>query len=374
LSRLRTFFLFAALAALATAFAACGNSGGGNSSENPQTVIDNATLQGIESGNLDLSLAVDVQGEGGGNVDVSLSGPFQSPGEGSDQLPQLDLTAAANGSIGGDDVDFEGGLVLLSDRAYVNYQGTEYEVDPTTFSFVKSALEQVQRQQGGQSADVTACQEAAGNLRVADFVDNLTNEGTADVGGASTTQVSGDLNVGGAIDAFVGLARDPACAAQLGAAGPLPSEAELHEAKSQVEDALKTAHVDVYVGDDDIVRRISAELAIEPPRGSGGKDGPQRVDLSFDLTIDGVNEEQTIEAPDGAKPLNALFIKLGVNPISLLGAIQGQGGGAGGLGGLLDQFGGGSSGGSGGGNQQSYLDCLGKATTPVDLQKCAELR
>ena len=346
MSRFRIFFLFAALIALATAFAACGDSGGGSSSANPQTVIDDATLKGIESGDIDLSLGVDVQGEEGGNIDVSLSGPFQSQG-GANQLPQLDMTAKANGSIDGDDVDFEGGLVLLSDRAYVNYQGTDYEVDPTTFSFVKSAIQQAQQQNNAQSQvpDVTACQNAVSELQVGDFVDNLTNEGTADVGGASTTHVSGDLNVGGAIDAFTGLAEDPACASQLGAAGPLPSEAELNAAKGQVESALKTAHVDVYVGDDNIVRRISAELTIEPPKGSGD-DGPESVDLSFDLTIDGVNEEQTIEAPEGAKPLNDLFLKLGVNPISLLDAAQG-GAGAPGLGDLLGGLGG-ATGGSGG--------------------------
>ena len=30
--------------------------------------------------------------------------------------------------------------MLLGDKAYVNYEGTEYEVDPTTFSFVKSTV------------------------------------------------------------------------------------------------------------------------------------------------------------------------------------------------------------------------------------------
>jgi hypothetical protein len=374
LSRLRIFFLFAALTALATAFAACGDSGG-SSSADPQEVVDSATLQGIESGNLALSIILDVKGEGGGSVDVSLSGPFQSQG-GDTQLPQFDMTAKANGSIGGDDVDFEGGLVLLADRAYVNYQGTDYEVDPTTFSFVKSAIQQAQRQNNAQSQipDVTACQNAVSELRVRDFVDNLTNEGTADVGGASTTHVSGDLNVAGAIDALVGIAKDPACASQFGDAGPLPSEAELDQAKGQVESALKTAHVDVYVGEDNIVRRIAADLTIEPPRGEG--DGTESVTLTFDLTIEGVNEEQTIEAPEGAKPLNALFAKLGVNPIELLDAAQG-GAGAPNLGDLLGGLGGATGGsGSGGGSgssRQAYLDCLRGATTPVDLQNCAKL-
>lgn len=387
MSRFRIFFLFAALLALATAFTACGGDDGGDSGANPQTVVEDATLQGIESGNLDISIGIEAEGEGGGNIDVSLSGPFQGKGGGGgEQLPQLDMTAKADGSFDGDDVNFEGGLTLLANSAYVNYEGTEYEVDPTTFSFVKSAIQQAQQQNNAQSQipDVTACQNAVSRLRVGDFVDNLTNEGTADVGGVGTTHVSGDLNVGGAIDAFVEVSRDPACAEQLGSAGPVPSGAELNQAKSQVESALKTAQVDVYVGDDNIVRRISAELTIEPPRGSGD-DGPDSVDLSFDLTIDGVNEEQTIEAPGDSRPLNDLFLKLDINPIELLGAAQGQGGATPGLGDLLGGLGGtgggsgsgggGSDGGSGsgGGGQQAYLECLQGATTPVDLQNCAKL-
>lgn len=374
MSRLRIFLLFAALTALATAFAACGSSG--DSSENPQTVVKDATLKGIESGNLDLSLGIDVSGGEGGHVDVSVSGPFQS-GEGK-QLPKLDMTAKASGSVNGKNIDFEGGLTLLTEKAYVNYQGTNYEVDPTTFSFVKSAIEQAQKKSGGQSssADATACQEAATSLEIGDFVDNLTNEGSTDVGGTSTTHVSGDLNTPGAIDALIELIENPACSAQLGTAGALPSGAELDQAKGQVQSALKKAHVDVYVGDDNIVRRISAELSIEPPGGSS--EGPQKVDIAFDLTLEGVNEEQSITAPSGAKPLNDLFLKLGINPIELLKAT-----GSGGLGELLGGLGGGASeggssgssggGSSAGGSQQAYLKCLQGAKTPVDLQKCASL-
>ncbi len=389
MSRLRFLFVFAALTALATALAACGSGGGGSSSEDPQTVVHNATLQGIHSGNINLTLGVKAKGSEGGNLDVSLSGPFQSEGKG--KLPQLNLTAKANGSINGKNINFNGGLVLLSDSAYVNYEGTNYEVDPTTFGFIKSAI--TRAQQGGsekKSAGASACQEAAGKLKIGDFIDSLSNEGSADVGGTGTTKVSGDLNVAKAIDAFVKLAEDPACSAQLGAAGPLPSGAELDKVKGKVESALKTAHVDLYVGGDHIVRRVTAQLTIEPPKGSGKK-GPESVELELDLSLTGVNAKQTIEAPQGAKPLNDLFLKLGVNPVELLNGAGGAGGagGVGGLGSLLKGLGGAGGGASGGsssgggestgggapsaGAQQAYLKCLQGAKTPVDLQKCAAM-
>jgi hypothetical protein len=366
LSRFRTFVLLAALAALTTAFAACGGSSG---SDDPQQVIDNASLEGVKSGNVDLSLVVNAEGKEGGDVDIKLSGPFQAK-SGTKDLPQLAMKTSVKGSSKGEKVDFEGGLTLLSDRAFVNYEGTEYEVDPTTFGFVKSAFEQAQQQGGsaGNPADVTACQEAAAGLKVGDFVDNLTSDGSADVGGTSTTKVSGDLNVGNALDAIIKLTENPACSRQLEAAGPLPV-GQLEKAKSEVTGAVKKAHVEVYVGEDNIIRKVAAEMTIEP-KGTKG----EKVAVDFSLSLSGVNEEQDISAPSGAKPLEGLFQKLGVNPLELLeGASSGKG-----LGDLLEGVtgGGSSSGGSGssgGAGQEAYLECLQGAKTPADLQQCASM-
>jgi hypothetical protein len=367
LSRFRTFVLLAALAALATTFAACGSSS--SSDEDPQTVLDSATFEGVTSGDLDLSLAIKAEGDEGGDVNVSLSGPFQGSAD-KESLPQLGLSAKATGSVNGEDVDFEGGLTLLTDHAFINYEGTEYEVDPTTFGFAKSAFERTTQEQGSEnSGDVTACQEAASGLKAGDLVDDLTNEGSADVDGTGTTKISGDLDTGGAIDAIIELTENPACSSQLEAAGPLPI-GELEDAKSELTTAVKKAHVDIYVGDDDIIRKVAAEVTIEPKGASN-----EKVEVDFDLSLSGVNEEQDISAPSDAKPLQGLFLKLGINPIELLEIGSGGGPGIGGLlEGVLDDSS--SSGGSssGGGGQQAYLECisgLGNSATPADLQKCA---
>lgn len=370
MSRVRILSVFIALVALTSVLAACG---GGGSSDDPQSLVDEATLQGIDSGEMSLAVDIDVEGEKGGQAKVELSGPFQS--ESDADLPELDLAFSSEGSIGGKDLNREGGITLLGNKAYVAYEGVEYEVDSTTFNFVKSSLKQQGGDQG-QSSEIAACQEAASDLELADFVEGLKDEGSADVGGTSTTKISGDLDGPAAIEAVSDLVDDPACSEQLEAAGPLPSAAELEKAKSTVQDSVKSAHVDLYVGDDNIVRRISAQVTIEPPKDS--EPGAKRVDLDLDLTLTGVNEEQTISAPSKAKPLSALFIKLGINPIELLGALQ-NGGGVGGLGGLLeglDSTGGNSGGGSGGnssGGKQSYYECLGEADTSVDIQSCTGL-
>jgi hypothetical protein len=327
LTRFRTFVALATMLALAVAFAACG----GSSSDDPQAVVDEATLQGIESAEIEMALGIDVTGSEGGRLDVSLSGPFQSEDEA--ELPEFDLTATAKGSIGGEKVDFDGGLTLLGDKAYVAYEKVEYEVDPSTFSFVRSLLKQ-QAGTEGKSGEVTACQEAAAEiLQPSDFIENLKDGGSADVGGTDTTKVSGDLNVTVAVDATIELSEDPACSEQLQAAGSLPSKAKLEKSQNEVERAVKSAHVDLYVGDDHIVRRISGQVTIEPPkkRSSGGA---KSVDLEFDLTLTGVGEEQTIAAPSSSKPLSALFVKLGINPLELLGLLQEAKGGLNGPGGI----------------------------------------
>lgn len=311
------------LIALSVALGACGEESE-KSGESPQAVLDEATLRGIDSADIDLSLDIVAEGAEGGDLAVSLSGPFQSEGKG--ELPQLDMTAEAKGTVDGEPVDFEGGVVLLPNSAYVNYEGTEYEVDPATFGFVESTLEQAQREGGAEtgSAGAAACQEEFGKLKVAEFLEGGANEGSAEVEGTATAKISGDLAVASAIDAVLEVVESQACRSQLAAAGPLPSESEIEEAKDEVGSAVKDAHVDVYVGDDDIVRQLSAQLTIEPK--NGGK-GPRSVDVSLELKLSGVNEEQEISAPEGAKPLSKLFAKLGINPLELLGALQGEGGG-----------------------------------------------
>jgi hypothetical protein len=379
--------LLATMAVLAVVFAACGGGGGDSSGEDPQKVIDAATLKGVESGNLNLTLAVKSTGENAGNVDFKLSGPFQAGAKGA--LPEADMKLSLNGEAEGETVDFSGGITLLSDRAYVEYEKEEFEVDPTTFGLVKSGFEQAQQEGGGETAEAEACQEAAANLKVGAFIDNAKNEGGQDVEGTSTTEISGDLNIKGAIDQIIQLTEDPACSKQLEAAGPLPI-GELKEAAKTLESAVKTAHASVYVGEDDnIVRKVSAELEIEP------KGSKETVELNFDLSLGEVNEAQTIKAPANAKPLEELFQKLNINPLELLEVFQGGGGAD--LGGLLEGVTGGSEGGSEGdfsegvesgieegledgleelpGSEESteYLECLQGSETPSDLQKCASL-
>jgi hypothetical protein len=374
LSRKRTFALLAAFAALAALLSACGGGGGG--SDDPQKVIEQATFEGVESGTVDLTMSVKAEGENAGNMKIDLSGPFQSTGKAS--LPELAMQVKANGDADGEKVNFEGGLTVLGDRAYVGYDGKNYEVDPTTFGFIKSGFEEAGQEGEKEStgAERTACQKAATSMNLEKFVDNLENEGGEEVDGVKTTKLSGDLNPKGAVDAIIQLAETPACSSQLEAAGSLPLD-ELKAMEGEITGALKKAHADIYVGEDDhIVRKVAADLTVEP-KGSG-----EKAEIEFDFTLGEVNEQQTIKAPPNAEPLEKLFGQLGVNPLELLGMMQGGGGDD--IGGLIEGITGEEASSSGApeageveipsvGDSKEFTECLKEAKGAADIQECAKL-
>jgi hypothetical protein len=395
LSRKRIFALLAALAALTALLSACGGGGGGGSSEDPQKVIEQATFEGIESGEVELSLNIDSEGKEAGEVEVELSGPFQTTGK--ESLPELAMTASANGEAGGEKVDFEGGVTVLNDRAYIAYKGKNYEVDPTTFGFIKSGFEEAEQEGSQEStgAEATACQKEATSLDLGEFVDNLENEGGEEVDGVETTKLSGDLDPKSAVDAIIKLSETPACSSELQDAGPIPLS-ELKEQSGELTEAIKKAHIEVFVGEDDhIVRKVAADLTVEP------KGTDEKADVEFELSLGKVNEKVSIKAPSGAEPIEKLFGELGVNPLELLGMMEG-GGGSEGLGSLLEGITGEQSAtssgesteseGAAGGNptkeieelgeelelpsvedSKEFTECLEQAKNAADIQKCSSL-
>ena len=380
MSRRRTIALLAAFATLAALLSACGG-GGGGSSEDPQKVIESATFEGVESGDIAMTLNVNSEGEKGGEVKVDLSGPFQSTGKKS--LPELELALQAKGNANGEKVDFEGGITVLNDRAYVGYKGKEYEIDPATFGFVKSAIEEGEQEGEGEGTggEATACQKEASSIDLNKIVENLKNEGGEEVEGVETTKVSGDLNPEGAVDSIIKLSETPACSSELEMAGPLPLE-ELEEQATELTSGLKKSHVEIYVGESDhIIRKVVAELTVEP-KGSG-----EKVEIELELTLGKVNEKQTIKAPANAEPLEDLFGELGINPGEILGLMQGGGSGEG-LGSLLEGLTGEAGESSSGGgesssegeiqlpsleNSKEFEECLNEVESASEIQKCASL-
>lgn len=374
MTRTRSLFAAAVLAlTVPTAMAGCG--GDDASDESPQEVID-ATFQNdeqITSGVLDLSLSASAGDQG--SFEASLSGPFQGVADDPTVLPQLDLTAAVSGEGAGQSVNFEGGLVVSEDNAFVEYGGETYEVGTETFSSLKESMEASagELDDAGDDEDPSAtfregCEQAlesqGGDPAACDFdiggwFTDLTNEGSEDVEGAETVHISGAIDVPQLIEDLTGLA------------GSVPgAEQQVDQAQiDQVSEAITSADFDLYSGtEDDILRKLDFGLTIDPSAIEGATPVPvDAIDFGFSFAFSEVNEEQTVDAPEDAQPIEDLLGQFGV---SGLGPIDGLDG----LGGDFDAGGdAGGGGGGGAGSSDAYLDCIAAAgNDPEQAADCLD--
>jgi hypothetical protein len=378
-------FKLLALALGLALFAGFVVAGCGGDDEDPEDVL-RATFSGdhqVDSGTIDMSVSGSVEGATGGSFDASLGGPFQAADD--DSFPQFDLAVSATGEGAGQSLDFEGGLTSTGDAMFVNYNGTDYEVDQRTFDQIVQGYEQSQAEDTSEENGTfeEQCQAAAEQGGVdpslcaidpLDLVTNLENEGEEDVEGASTTHVHGDVN----LEEVARIAGEAIAESQQGAF--LPPET-IDQATAQVTEAVDEASFDVYSGtDDDILRRLDINIGITAPDDAAVAVPIEGADATFSVVLGAVNEPQTIEAPADAQPFDQLLDELGASGVplgGLGGGIPGGGGGAfdfDGSGGVSPGGGGGGGGGGTGGAtpDDAYLDCIAEAQTPEEIADCVE--
>lgn len=363
--------LFSAL--LVAVLVGCGggddSDGGGDTGEDPQAILDAAFASDntVSSGNLDLSVEGSAEGDQGGSFSLSLSGPFQGDPDDPAALPQLDWDATAEAEGAGQSFSVDGGVVVTADNAFVEYQDQAYEVGTDTFEQLKSQLEAQQEAAGNteglsfkeafvqgcsqsisqQGGDPSACE----NIDIGSWLGELSNEGTEDIDGDEATHISGQLDVEAMVNDLVELGT-----AVPSAGGAQPTDEQIQ----QVTDAISEAGFDVYVDEDDQVRQVDFTFGLDlssiPEAASSGV---STADLSFSAGVAEPNEEQTIEAPADAAPIEDLANQLGG-----LGALGGLGGGS--LGGAASP----DAAGAGSGASEEQIQCLSQATTPEEQQEC----
>lgn len=295
-SRIRVVLGLLALGLVAAFLAACG---GGD--EDPQQVLESASLEGVESADFEASVKIASKGAQGGSLDLEVSGRARTEG--------LEATAKIAGDARGKSVNFEGGLTLLADHGYVNYQGTEYEIDPGNYSFARSLFLPAFPEKGGD--EFGPCRQAAAANEVDALVHNLRDEGSVEVDGVETTKLSGELDVPAVAEAMVSLAGDPACRLQFEALSPFPMY-KVARVGDELSAVAANAPVDVYIAEDHTPRRISTEFTANP------KDGSGPVTVKLELTLSDLNGNKKIVIPLGAKPIGVLFGKLGINPFEFI--------------------------------------------------------
>ena len=334
--------------------AGCGGDGDAADADTDVQQLLDETFSGdksIESGRLDLALGL--ESDGGQPVTVNVSGPFQSQGAG--RLPQLDVDASFEG--GGQ--AFNGGIAVTEDRAFVSWDGTEYEIAGPVFQQFKAGYEEAAKQSEGQQQDQSLASRGIDPRR---WLTNAKNEGERDVGGTETILITGDVDVPKLLE-DVDSALEKVRSLGVQGSDQLP-ERLTDEDKRQTAEAIDDLSVEIYTGAEDrILRRIVVALALTAPEGA--TDGAESVDVKFDLQLLEVNEDQTIEAPENAESFDALLEQL-----------QGLGLSLGDLGGL--GAGGAGSGGGGGGateqNLQEYSECIQKAAGDnAKVRECADL-
>lgn len=351
--------------------AGCGGDDGGD--VDPQTVLDEtfSNEERVSSGDLSLSLSGSAEGDQGGSFEASLEGPFQGDPENAAAIPQLDWTGSVSFESSGTTGGVEGTITVTEDNAFVEYGGNAYEVGTEMFGQFKQLAEQAAAQQpeaeglsfteAFQQGCEAQLQQAGGDTAACDidfqaWLGDLSSEGTEDIEGTETDHVSGSLDVDAMLDDLIAL----------GSAVPQASGVPTEEQVQQVADAIEEASFDLYSGtDDSILRGLDFNLAIDPSAIPDAESaGVSDVEASFSMRLAGVNEEQTIEGPSDAQPLDDLLSQFGIDPSALggLGGLGALGGGAGGAGGAA---GGGSAG------SEAYFECIQQAQTGAEIQQCA---
>jgi hypothetical protein len=332
--------------------AACGN--GGND-EDPQQVLDQtfSNPTSIRSGTFDLDVRIETSsGESPGKFEVKIGGRFQSRGP--DQFPLFDFDVSLKGEGGSQSFSGAGGLTSTGDRAFVNFQGTEYSVPQALYDQFVTSYAQLQSQ--NRSNQATGLLQALG-IDISNWLTDLKNEGTEDVEGTRTIHITGEANVPQLVEDLKKIARRAGNAA----GGVNPAEFD------RLEDTIRSGEIDVNSGEEDkLLRRLQLDFELTPPEGTPG--APDSVDFFFQLNLANVNGPQSIEAPANSQPLQNLLDRYGIDLGRLGNALRG---GLGSSGALPES--GGSTTVPSGTAVQRYQQCLQQANGVSELQQCAAL-
>jgi hypothetical protein len=251
-------------------------------------------------GSADVTFDIEVQLDGVDElqdpIQVNLTGPYESGGD--KQIPSLDwdLTVSAQNQ------SFNANLTSTGDRAFIGFQGTDYEVSQATVAALNQTLAAGNKEGGRNLSDF--------GVNARDWVVDASDEGDEDVAGVETTHVSGKLDVSHVLEDLNTIVQE---AAKLGGRIGQTAPPELSdEQKGQIEDVVEDPSFDAYVGkDDDRIHRLSADVDFGVPEDArdqvGGLEGGT---VSFSIEFANVGSPQPITAPEDARPISELTQQL----------------------------------------------------------------
>jgi hypothetical protein len=282
----------ALLAALA--LAGCGDSA---DDQEARDLLERGFATDVDSGVLTLDAELELEGIEllGGPVEFELEGTFRSAGW-PNAIPELDMEFRT--SVAGE--AFDGRVIATSENAWVELRGETYAVGEELWERARESL-----QEGDPGTPDTLAEAGVDPL---DWIDGAEIEGDEEVAGTPTTKVSARVDVERmlreGINEFVSE----------------PEERIPERVLDQIEDYVGEPELEIWIGEDDIWRRISSEVVFDVPadeRDSAG--GPEGGRVELDVELDDPNEPVQIEGPDEARPISGLFRQLGLEPELFLG-------------------------------------------------------
>ncbi|MGH2744141.1 MAG: hypothetical protein ACRDLY_02490 [Thermoleophilaceae bacterium] len=233
-----------------------------------QTLATAFSTSKLESASFDAKLALHFEGETG---TVRLSGAFENPG--AKQMPKVALNVKTHAPR---EQDLDVGFVTTGDKAWFTEGDTGHAVPAGAWSQVVQAREQGTGTQ----------QQLPLPVNPEHWLRDVKSEGTETIGGVETEHVSARVDAPTALRDLLEFAQQGGQAP----AGILPEGAE-----ERINDFVKRAEFDVWVGDDDALRRLTADLELAVP----GR-GAIEAELALDLTK--IGEPQRIAAPAKVAP------------------------------------------------------------------------
>ena len=291
-----------------------GGCGGDDDTQSVTDLLDRAFKTSIGSADVTLDIAVELDGidELQDPIEIALTGPYESGAEG--RIPSVDweITVRAQNQ------SFNASLTSTGDRAFVGFQGTEYEVSPETVAALNRQLAANANDEDRDLSDF--------GVNAGEWVVDAEEEGDEDVAGVETTHVSGKLDVTRVLEDLNTVVEEAAkFGGQIGQQAP-PALSD--EQKGQIEEVVEDPGFDAYVGkDDDRLRRLSADLDFSVPEDArdqaGGLEGGR---ISFSIEFANVGSAQPIEAPEDARPISELTQQLQGLLGGALGVPQADGG------------------------------------------------
>jgi hypothetical protein len=220
------------------------------------------TPDSLESASFKGSLSFKSNGET--NV-IQTSGAFELGA--AKQMPKVDFQLSVR--VPGMKLNQSGGFVTTGDRAWFTRGSTGYAVAQDAWSKIVTA-----RESGATAAPDPTSPKV--DIDPSSWLRNVKSEGTEKMDGVDVTHISADVDSAGAVAQI---------AKAMSQATPLPNAA-----KRLRQGGLRDGHLDVWIGDDKIMRRGSVELS---GKGTAGR----RVEAALNFQFSGVNKPQDITRP-----------------------------------------------------------------------------